>query len=125
LIKVTNNMFRLIKLPILQFLTHNENYFGCHRRGARPASQVSQNRFGHLGLNNNLSLSTMTEADFTKIEEICRSEFQNLWLAETDFYDYYTENVVVTLRLAHKRLLNGIKFMGIKLWTKNTIKNTS
>jgi hypothetical protein len=71
-------MFRLInkyKLPILQFLTHNENDFGCHRRGARPASPVSQNRFKTLGLNNYLSLSTMTEADFTEIEEICGSEF--------------------------------------------------
>jgi hypothetical protein len=47
----------------------------------------------------------MTEADFTEIEKICGSEFQNLSLAETDFYEYYTENVVV----AHKRLLNGIK----------------
>jgi hypothetical protein len=44
----------------------------------------------HLGLNNYLSLPSMTEADFT---EICGSEF----LAETDFYEYYTENVVVTL----------------------------
>jgi hypothetical protein len=51
----------------------------------------------------------MTEADFTEIEEICGSEFQNLGLRETDFYEYYTENVVVTLRPAHKRLLNGIK----------------
>jgi hypothetical protein len=63
----------------------------------------------------------MTEADFTGIEEICGSEFQNLGLVETDFYEYYTDNVVVTLRPAHKRLLNGIKVMGIKLWAKNTI----
>jgi hypothetical protein len=63
----------------------------------------------HLGLNDYLSLSTMTEADFTEIEKICGSEFQNLRLAETDFYEYYTENVVVSLRPAHKRLLNGIK----------------
>jgi hypothetical protein len=63
----------------------------------------------HLGLNNYLSLSTMMEADFTEIEEICGSEFQNLGLAETNFYEYYTQNVVVTLRPAHKRLLNGIK----------------
>jgi hypothetical protein len=51
----------------------------------------------------------MTEADFTEIEEFCGSEFQNLGLAETDFYEYYTENVVVTLRPTYKRLLNGIK----------------
>jgi hypothetical protein len=76
-------MFRLIKLPILQFLTHNENDFGCHRRGARPASPVSQNRFA--------TFEFATEADFTEIEKICGSEFQNLGLAETDFYEYYTE----------------------------------
>jgi hypothetical protein len=57
----------------------------------------------HLGLNNYWCLSTMMKADFTEIEEICGSEFQNLGLAETDFYEYYTENVVVTLRPAHKR----------------------